>query len=77
MPLVQIRDVPTETVNAIRAQAAEQGLTLSAYLRAELDRLAARPTNAEVMDRLAQRDRVGNPSVAETVSEIRKLRNAS
>lgn len=77
MPLVQIRDVPKETVNVLRARAAEQGLTLTAYLRTELDRLAARPTNAEVMDRLARRDRAGNPSVVETVSEIRRLRDAS
>lgn len=77
MSLVQIRDVPQETVNALRARAVEQGLTLTAYLRAELDRLAARPTNAEVMDRLARRERDGNPTVADTVSEIRALRDAS
>ena len=70
-------DVSEETVNALRAQAAQQGLTLAAYLRAQLDRLAARPTNAEIIDRLARRDRTGNPSIADTVAEIRKLRNAS
>ncbi|MGH2602343.1 MAG: FitA-like ribbon-helix-helix domain-containing protein [Dehalococcoidia bacterium] len=77
MALVQVRDVPEETVNALRAKAAEQGLTLAAYLRSELARLAARPTNAEIMERLAQEDRTGNPSLAEIVAEIRKLRNAS
>jgi plasmid stability protein len=77
MSLVQIRDVSEETVNALRARAAEQGLTLTAYLRAQLDRLAARPTNAEILDRLARADRTGNPTVAETVAEIRKLRNSS
>lgn len=77
MSLVQIRDVPQETVNALRARAAELGLTMTAFLRAELDRLAARPTNAEVMDRLARRSRDGNPTVADTVAEIRALRDAS
>jgi plasmid stability protein len=77
MPLVQIRDVPAATVKALRARAAEEGLSLSAYLRAQLDRLAARPTNAEIVDRLARRDRTGNPTVEETVAEIRRLRDAS
>jgi plasmid stability protein len=75
--LVQVRDVPDETVNALRAQAAEQGLTLTAYLRAQLERLARQPTNAEIVQRLARRSRAGNPTVDETVAEIRRLRDAS
>lgn len=77
MPLVQVRDVPEATVNALKARAAEHGLTLTSYLRAELDRLAARPSNAEIIDRLARRDRRGGPSVADTVTEIRRIREAS
>lgn len=77
MALVQIRDVPDTTVNALRAQAAEQGLTLAAYLRAQLDRIAQHPTNAEIMERLSRRNRAGNPTVEETVAEIRRLREAS
>jgi antitoxin FitA len=52
--LVQVRHIPDETVNALRARAAERGLTLAAYLRVELDRLARQPTNAEIMKRLAR-----------------------
>lgn len=77
MPLVQVRDVPEATLRALKARAAEGGLTLSAYLRGELERLAARPTNAEIAERLARRDRRGGPSVAETVAEIRRTREAS
>lgn len=77
MPLLQVRDVPEATVNRLKARAAEHGLTLTAYLRTELDRLAARPTNAEVAERLARRNRRGGPSVAETVDEIRRIREAS
>ena len=77
MALVQVRDVPDETVNTLRAKAAEQGLTLTAYLRVQLDRLARQPTNAEIMQRLARRSRTGNPTVDETVAEIRRLRDAS
>ncbi len=77
MPLVQVRDVSESTLNALKARAAENGLTLTAYLRAELDRLAARPTNAEIVDRLARRERAGGPSLADTVAEIRRTREAS
>ena len=77
MPLVQVRDVSEETVNALRAQAGERGLSLTAYLRSELDRLAVRPTNAEIVERLARRERRGGPTVADTVAELRRLRNGS
>ncbi|MGH3903856.1 MAG: FitA-like ribbon-helix-helix domain-containing protein [Pseudonocardiaceae bacterium] len=74
MPLVQLRDVPESIVDALKARAAERGMTLTSYLRAELDRLAARPSNAEIAERLARRDRRGGPSVADTVAEIRRTR---
>ena len=77
MPLVQVRDVPDSTLRALKALAGERGLTLSAYLRVELGRLATRPTNAEIVERLARRDRRGGPTVAETVAEIRRARDAS
>ena len=77
MPLVQVRDVPESTVNALKARAAERGLTLTSYLRIELDRLASRPTNAEVVERLARRVRRGGPSLQETVKEVRRIRAAS
>lgn len=77
MALVQVRDVSETTLNALKALAAERGLTLTAYLRVELDRLAARPTNAEIVDRLARRERAGGPTVADTVAEIRRTREAS
>jgi hypothetical protein len=77
MALVQVRDVPEATLNALKARAADRGLTLTAYLRLELDRLASRPTNAELVERLARRNRRGGPSVADTVAEIRRLRESS
>jgi hypothetical protein len=77
MALIQVRDVPEPTVRALKARAAERGLTLTAFLRAELDRLAARPTNAEIAERLARRNRRGGPTVADTVEEIRRIREVS
>jgi antitoxin FitA len=77
MALIQVRDVPETTVRALKAQAAERGLTLTAFLRAELDRLAARPTNAEIAERLARRNRRGGPTATDTVAEIRRIREVS
>jgi plasmid stability protein len=77
MAVVQVRDVPDETINALKVRAAESGLTLAGYLRRELDRLAQRPTNAEIAERLGRRRRRGGPSVDDTVREIRKIREAS
>jgi transposase len=77
MALIQIRDVSETTVRALKARAAERGLTLTAYLRAELDRLAARPSNAEIVERLARRNRRGGPTAADTVAEIRRIRQVS
>lgn len=77
MALIQVRDVPEATVRKLRARAAERGLTLAGYLRGELDQLANRPSNAEVVERLARRDRRGGPTLAETVAEIRATRQAS
>lgn len=77
MPLVQVRDVPTPTVEALKARAAERGLTLAAFLRVELETLAATPTNAEIVQRLARRRRSPGPTTAETVDEIRRLRESA
>jgi len=77
MPLVQVRDVPQSTVDGLKARAVERGLTLTAYLRAELDQLAARPTHAEMIERLQGRDRRGGPTTSDTVAEIRRLRDSS
>lgn len=52
MSLVQVRDVPDASVKALRISAAERGLTLTGYLRQELDQLAARPSNAEIASAL-------------------------
>lgn len=77
MALVQVRDVPDAVAERLKARAAEQGVSLSAFLRKELERLATRPSNAEVVARLAGSPRDDGPTVFETVSEIRAVRDAS
>ena len=69
--------MPQSTVDSLKQLAAERGLTLAAFLRAELDRLATRPSNAEIVNRLARRERSGGPLISESVAEIRRVREAS
>ncbi|MGL5858139.1 MAG: FitA-like ribbon-helix-helix domain-containing protein [Angustibacter sp.] len=77
MPLVQVRDVPQSTVESLKQLAAERGITLAAFLRAELDRLARHPSNAEIVARLARQDRRGGPLTADSVAEVRRVREVS
>jgi antitoxin FitA len=56
--MVQIRNVPDALHRKLKARALECGQTLSDYLLAELERLAARPTREEMLARLHCRKRV-------------------
>ena len=56
--MVQIRNVPEGLHRKLKSRAANSGQTLSDYLLAELERVAARPTRAEMLARLHGRKRV-------------------
>ena len=56
--MVQIRNVPEALHRKLKGRAADAGQTLSDYLLAELERLAARPTRDEMLTRLHGRKRV-------------------
>lgn len=56
--MVQIRNVPDALHRKLKARAMDSGKTLSDYLLAELERLAARPTRDEMLARLHSRRRV-------------------
>lgn len=56
--MVQIRNVPDALHRKLKVRAAESGHTLSDYLLAELERLAARPTRSEMLTRIHGRKRV-------------------
>ena len=53
--LIQIRDVRDEVHRTLKARAALDGVSLSEYLRAELERVAASPTPGELLARLQSR----------------------
>jgi antitoxin FitA len=56
--MVQIRNVPEALHRKLKVRAADLGQTLSDYLLAELERLAARPTREEMLARIHGRKRV-------------------
>jgi antitoxin FitA len=50
--MIQIRNVPDEKHRKLKARAAQAGMTLSDYLREEIERLADLPTPDEMEERL-------------------------
>ena len=55
--MVQSRNVP-DALRKLKSRAADSGRTLSDFLLAELERLAARPTRDEMLTRIHSRKRV-------------------
>jgi len=73
--MVQIRHVPDTLHRKLKVRAAGSGRTLSDYLLAELERLAARPTRDEMLARIHSRNRVTLKTPAAVV--IRKERETA
>ncbi len=70
MSTLYIREVPEAVAETLKERAAAQGQSLSAYVAGELSKLAARPTNDEVLARLRKLDRTGGPSSDEIVEAV-------
>ncbi|MGH9071191.1 MAG: FitA-like ribbon-helix-helix domain-containing protein [Acidimicrobiales bacterium] len=58
---IQIRNVPDEVHRTLRVRAASAGESLSAYVLAEIERVAERPPVADVLARSGER-REGVPT---------------
>lgn len=56
--ILQVRNVPTQDVEVLRARAAARNMSLSSYLRELIHDDTARPTMVEVLERIAARDSV-------------------
>lgn len=70
MTTVYIRDVPEEVAETLKARAAQEGKSLSAYIGSELTKIASRPTNAQIVARLRERDRSSGPGVDEILDAV-------
>lgn len=74
MTTLYIRDVSDEVAETLKERAAVVGMSLSAYVAGELTKIAERPTNAEIVQRLKTRNRSAGPSTSEIVEAVRDSR---
>jgi hypothetical protein len=74
MTTLYIRDVSDEVAETLKERAAAAGMSLSAYVASELAKLASRPTNAEIVQRLKTRNRSTGPSTSDIVEAVRSSR---
>lgn len=70
MATLYIRDVSDDVAERLRERAAAEGRSLSAYVGVELAKIAARPTNAEIVARLRARDRSAGPTADEIIEAL-------
>ncbi|MGP9680743.1 FitA-like ribbon-helix-helix domain-containing protein [Brachybacterium sp. AOP3-A1-3] len=71
MSTLQVRDVRPETAEVLKRRAASRGVSLSEYLRAELDRLASVPSRSEVLARISARS---TPELTLAIDELARAR---
>ena len=72
---IQIPDVPDEVHAELRSRAAAAGISLSDYVRSELERVVRRSDNARVLLRAAHRDwSVQRATINELIDEGRAAR---
>jgi antitoxin FitA len=73
--MIQIRNVPEEMHRTLKARAAKEGKSLSDYILEELQRTTARPTLAEMLERLKSRSAENpSPTPTELIREERDRR---
>lgn len=73
---IQIRDVDDGTYTVLRTRAAAEHLSLSAYLRRQLEQMA-QPTMAEILEHADRRRKRGvRVSGADIVAAVRAVRDA-
>jgi plasmid stability protein len=70
---IQVRDVPDEVHRVLATRAAAAGVSLTAYLRAELTRMAERPPVADVLARAAARS--GGARIDDIAAAVRSGRD--
>lgn len=72
--MIQIRDVPEPLHTTLKTRAAQEGMSLSDFLKRELELSAQRPTMREWLERVRQRKPI--PAKRTAARIIRDLRDA-
>jgi plasmid stability protein len=63
--MIQVRDVPEHVHSTLKSRAAREGMSLSDFIKRELERAAERPTMQEWLDR-TQRTKPISAKIAAT-----------
>ncbi len=71
--MIQIRDVPVSVHGTLKSRAAREGMSLSDFIKRELERVAERPTIEEWLERTRQAKPI--PSRRTAAKVIRELRD--
>lgn len=73
--MIQIRDVPEHVHSALKSRAAREGMSLSDFIKRELERSAERPTMQEWLERTKQVSPIrARKSAAQVIRELRDAR---
>lgn len=71
--MIQIRDVPESVHGALKSRAAREGMSLSDFIKRELEHVAERPTMQEWLERTQRAKPIPTKRTAAQV--IRELRD--
>jgi antitoxin FitA len=71
--MIQVRDVPERVHGILKARAAREGMSLSDFLKRDLERAAERPTMREWLERTEQAKAI--PSKRSAAQIVRELRD--
>ncbi len=73
--MIQVRGVPEQVHSTLKARAAREGMSLSDFIKRELERAVERPTMREWLERTQQaRPIPAKRSAAQVVRELRDKR---
>jgi plasmid stability protein len=72
--MIQIRDVPERIHITLKVRAAREGMSLSDYLKRELERVAERPTMREWLELTRQAEPI--PAKRRAAQIVRELRDS-
>jgi plasmid stability protein len=73
--MIQVRDVPEQVHGTLKSRAAREGMSLSDFIKRELERVAERPTMQEWLVRTQQAKPIpAKKSAAQVIRELRDER---
>lgn len=73
--MIQVRDVPEQVHSTLKARAAREGMSLSDFIKRELEQTVERPTMREWLERARQTKPISTKlTAAQAIRELRDSR---